>query len=103
MSEQEKEPDSVSESQERKPGGINWKLVDRLAKLFVVGLILLLCWNVLQSMFFISPSRTDSNDQRAQSTEQESSLEANQQLFLDFTQGSWRFGDGRGQAPGRAR
>ena len=95
MSEEDREPDSAGTSQERKPGGINWKLVDRLAKLFVVGLILLLCWNVLQSMFFMAPSRTDSEVRSAQATRQEvNTLDANQQLLMDFTRGSWRFGDG---------
>lgn len=76
---------------------INWKLVDRIAKLFVVGVILLLCVNLLQSMFYVAPPRVkrDRSDQPVSPGHE--TIDANQQLFNDFTRGSWSFGDGNWQ------
>ena len=59
-----------------------------VAKLFVAGLVMLLCWNVIQSMLFVPTSRIENRRPLGSA----SSRDESEQLFADFTAGSWKFG-----------
>lgn len=74
------------EEAKRKTSAFNWKLADRVAKLLVILLILLLCWNVIPTTVSAPSARADKGATQTQSRD-------NQQI-VEFTHGNWSFGDG---------
>ena len=88
------------QEQQLEPGNrrrVNWKLIDRLAKLFVVLLILALCWNVVSTALWTPDQQASVRLRASSSLAAEDRTSDPNQLFVEFTSGSWNFGSSQWQ------